>query len=72
MHAWSNDGILVGINKLLHLLQSGFKANHRTTTALLKTIEDLIIAADLKCGSVLTPLDFSNAFDSIFRRPLFQ
>jgi hypothetical protein len=53
------------LNKLLDPLQSGFKANHSTTTALLKVVDDLSKAADLKCGSVLTLLDFSKAFDSI-------
>jgi hypothetical protein len=51
------------LNNLLDLLQSGFKANHSTTTALLKVVDDLSGAADLKCGSVLILLDFSQAFD---------
>jgi hypothetical protein len=46
-------------------LQSRFKANHSTTTALLKIVNDLSRAANLKCGSLLTLLDFSKAFDSI-------
>jgi hypothetical protein len=40
------------LNKLLDPLQSGFKANHSATTALLKVVHDLSRAADLKCGSV--------------------
>jgi hypothetical protein len=35
------------------------------TTALLKVVDDLSGAADLKRGSVLILLDFSQAFDSI-------
>jgi hypothetical protein len=53
------------LNKFLDPLQSGFKADHSTTTALLKVVDDLSRAADLKCGSVLTLRDFSKAFDSI-------
>jgi hypothetical protein len=53
------------LNKFLNPLQSGFKADHSTTTALLKVVDDLSRAADLKCGSVLTLRDFSKAFDSI-------
>jgi hypothetical protein len=34
-------------------------------SALLKVVDDVSRAADLKCGSVLTLLDFSKAFDSI-------
>jgi hypothetical protein len=41
------------LNKLLDPLQSGFKANHSTTTALLKVVDDLSKAADFKCGPVL-------------------
>jgi hypothetical protein len=43
------------LNKLLDPFQSRIKANHSTTTALHK----------VKCGSVLTLLEFSKAFDSI-------
>jgi hypothetical protein len=49
----------------ISILQSGFKANHSTMTALPKVVNDLSKADDLKCGSVLTFLDFSKAFDSI-------
>jgi hypothetical protein len=53
------------LNKLLDPLQSGFKPNNSTETALLKVVDDVSRAADLKCGSVLTLLDFSKAFNSI-------
>jgi hypothetical protein len=46
------------LNKLLDPFQSRFKANHSTTTALHK-------GHKVKCGSVLTLLEFSKAFDSI-------
>jgi hypothetical protein len=52
------------LNKLLDHLQSGFKAYHSTTAVLLKVVDDLSWAADLKCGSVLTILDFSQASTS--------
>jgi hypothetical protein len=64
LHGWSDDGILT--------LQSGFKANHNTKTALLKVFDDLSRAADLKCGSGLTLLDFSTAFDSIEHKVLLM
>jgi hypothetical protein len=74
------------INKLLDSLQSGLKANHSSTTALLKYVDDSSRTADLECSSILTLLDFYKAFDSIdhellliklsknfnFFRPLFQ
>jgi hypothetical protein len=40
------------LNKLLDPLQSRFKDNHSTTTALLKVVDDLNRIADIKCGSV--------------------
>jgi hypothetical protein len=36
------------LNKLLDPLQSGFKANQRTTTALLKVVDDLSRAVKTK------------------------
>jgi hypothetical protein len=60
------------VNNLLDPLQSGFKANHSTTTALLKVVDDLSKAADLKCGSVLTLLDFCKVFDSIVHEPFLM
>jgi hypothetical protein len=48
------------LNKLPDPVQSGFKANHKKTTALLKV------------GSVLTVFDFSKAFDSIEHKLLLM
>jgi hypothetical protein len=59
------EGLRGVLNKLLDPLQSGFEANHSTTTALLNVVNDLSRAVDLKCGFVLSLLDFSKAFDSI-------
>jgi hypothetical protein len=56
------------LNKLLDSLQSGFKVNHSTTTALLKVAK----VADLKCGSALTLLDFSKAFHSTYHELLLM
>jgi hypothetical protein len=53
------------LNRLLDPFQSGFKVNHSSMTVLLKVVDDLSRAADLKCGSVLTLLNVSKAFDSI-------
>jgi hypothetical protein len=50
------------LNKLLEPLQYGFKANHSTSTALLKVVDDLSRAANLKCDSILTLLGFTKAF----------
>jgi hypothetical protein len=60
------------LNKLLDPFQSGFKANHSTMTALLTVGDDLSRAADIKCGSVLTLLDFSKALDSIYHELLLM
>jgi hypothetical protein len=53
------------LNKLLDPFQSGYKANHSTTTTLLKVVDDLSRAANLKWGYVLKFLHFSKAFDLI-------
>lgn len=50
---------------LLHKLQSGFRSNHSTTTALLKITNDVRVNMDKGLVTVLLLLDFSKAFDSV-------
>ncbi|KAJ4444983.1 hypothetical protein ANN_06782 [Periplaneta americana] len=50
---------------LLDPLQSGFRPNHSTSTALLKITEDAREAMDRREVTVLSLLDFSRAFETI-------
>ncbi|KAJ1520450.1 hypothetical protein ONE63_003578 [Megalurothrips usitatus] len=50
---------------LLHPLQSGFKAGHSTSTALLKVIGDIREAMGDRKITLLVLYDFSNAFPSV-------
>lgn len=52
-------------NSLFNPLQSGFRANHSTTTALLKVIGDIRENVDSQHLSMLVLYDFSNAFPSV-------
>lgn len=52
-------------NHLLSPFQSGFRAEHSTTTALLKVTEDARLAMDRKMVTILLLLDFSKAFDTV-------
>jgi Reverse transcriptase (RNA-dependent DNA polymerase) len=52
-------------NHLLNPLQSGFRKNHSTTTALLKITNDILCASDKKLATFLVLLDFKKAFDSV-------
>jgi hypothetical protein len=52
-------------NVLLCRFQSGFRSNHSICSALLKITNDLLMASEAKCVSVMLLLDFSKAFDSI-------
>ncbi len=52
-------------NGIFHPLQSGFKAGHSTTTALLKVTGDIREAMGNRQLAILVLYDFSNAFPSV-------
>ncbi|CAH2084018.1 unnamed protein product [Euphydryas editha] len=53
------------IHDLFDPLQSGFRAGHSTSTALLKVTEDIREGMENKCVTVLVLIDFSNAFNAV-------
>jgi retron-type reverse transcriptase len=63
VHAQAVDFLLR--NSLLNPLQSGFRSNHSTSTALLKVIGDIRKNFDNQQLSLLVLYDFSNAFPSV-------
>ena len=52
-------------NKLLPALQSGFRRNHSTTTALIDITDNILSAQDAGEVVLLVLLDFSRAFDAL-------
>ena len=52
-------------NNLLHTFQSAYCPKHSTGTALLRVLNDLLIASGSGSISVLTHLDLSAAFDTV-------
>jgi hypothetical protein len=52
-------------NGMMSRLQSGFRSNHSTITALLKITSDLLLVSEEKFISILVLLEFSKAFDSV-------
>ena len=56
-------------NNLLPKLQSGFRKGYSTATALLKVLDDILLAADRGEKTGLVLFDYSKAFDTLDQVP---
>uniref|UniRef100_A0A1Y1M732 Reverse transcriptase domain-containing protein n=1 Tax=Photinus pyralis TaxID=7054 RepID=A0A1Y1M732_PHOPY len=59
-------------NKIIPNVQSGFKVGHSCNTALLKIVDDIMIASDKGHLTTLVLLDFTKAFDTINHKLLIS
>ena len=57
---------------LLNSLQTGFRSEHSTQTALLKLTHEIRLGINRKRVTLLLPFDFSKAFDSVCHVKLLQ
>ena len=56
----------------LHMLQSVYRRNHLTETAITRVVSDILMAADIGDMSVLALLDLSTAFNMVDHSILFH
>ena len=59
-------------NGIVEKIQSAYKANHSTETALLRVYNDNLISIDQGGGATLVLLDLSSAFDTIDHSVIFN
>lgn len=52
--------------------QSGYRAAHSTSTALLQIVEDIRVSVDLRKSTFLCLLDFSKAFDRVIHSRIYE
>jgi hypothetical protein len=62
----------LSVNNLFVPVQSAYRAQHSTETALLRVYNDLLLVVDDGDAAVLVLLDFSAAFDTIDHRILLR